>query len=43
MVAGMDFTSLFPEELLKRVDIRVEWEHWSWWAVGFKYSPYNAI
>ncbi len=43
MVAGVDLTSFFPEELLRRVDLRVIWEHWCRCGMGFKNSPYNTI
>jgi hypothetical protein len=29
MVARVGLTSFFPEELLRTVDVRVIWEHWS--------------
>jgi hypothetical protein len=42
-VAGIDLTSLFPEELIARGDINVLWEHWTRCGMGFKPSPYYSI
>jgi hypothetical protein len=43
MLAGVDLTAFFPEELLRRGDLRVIWEHWTRCGMGFKNSPYNTI
>jgi hypothetical protein len=42
-VAGVDLTSFFPEEVKKRKDVHMLWEHWGRCGMGFKPSPYYAI
>ncbi len=42
-LAGIDLTTLFPEELLEKGVLRVLWEQWGRCGMGFKPSPYCVI
>jgi hypothetical protein len=35
-VTGVDLTSFFPEEILRRKDLHALWEHWGRCGMGFK-------
>jgi hypothetical protein len=43
IVAGIDLTPSFPEEVLSQGQSKVLWERWCRSAMGLKSSPYNSI
>jgi hypothetical protein len=43
MLAGIDLTPFFPEELTKKKELKAIWLRWVRSAMGLKSSPYNSI